>query len=473
MDDFVLNRFNISGLRGLVGEEINPFSLIPALEGYIEFMNPENLALGKDTRNSSEPIANFIKGYLALKGINIVDLGILPTPSLLFNVKYLNLDGGIMITASHNPISYNALKFVKKGGYFLNRDDVKKIFEILKNQPNIFVKNEFKDFKNLGKIVKEESGVLNHIDKIKKVLNLEMIKTKKFNVALDLCNGTAIYAIPQLFENLGVNFNSIFDNPEKAFERVAEPNFNTLKPLSKFMKGKKFDIGFAFDPDADRVVTILKGGKLISEEFTLAFAYYYYVKYLDGRDAVVNLSTSSIINKIAEEFSKNIHYAPVGEINVTEKMKSLNLEFGGEGNGGIIYFPISNSRDTLTGVSLILSLLAKEDDSLENIYEKYKNVKMLKDKLDLNTIFKSNFVFNDEFKNKYYEKLEILLKQNFDNIKNISNIDGVRIDFDFGFLHVRFSNTEPILRIIIESNNEIEINKINYKIKELIKEIKI
>ena len=446
----ILKKLNISGYRGIIGEEINPEIIFDLVNCYLEFFNPRSLAVGMDTRPTSIYYKDLIKSLAISKEIDLYDFGIIPTPSLLFAVKELGLDSGIMITASHNPIEYNALKLIKKGGFFLFEEDIEGFKKNILDKDTQIIERGYSYSKYIGKCYNLDI-IDKHIDKISNYVDFDLIKRSNLKVACDFCNGATIFSIPKLLDRLNVKFDSIFDDPKKAFERMPEPNQETMKYLSNFMKDKDYDLGFIYDPDGDRVVILLGDGKIISEEFMLLFAY---ISYLNKRssDIVVNLSTSKMIEIIANEYGKKVYYTKVGEINVTKEMLNNNIKFGGEGNGGVIYFDISNSRDSLVATSLILELYAKNRELFYKIYDRFKDLVKLKKKFP-----KDNF--NDE-------RFERMIYNNFkDDLIDYSKIDGVRFNFKNGFLHLRESNTEPIIRVIIEGNKEFVddlSNKIDY-----------
>ncbi|MCX8058774.1 MAG: hypothetical protein N3A58_05120 [Spirochaetes bacterium] len=447
--DKIIQKINVSGYRGLIGEDLNPEILFDLVNSFIEFMNPNKIAIGIDTRPSSIIYKEFIKSIILSKGVDIFDFGVIPTPSLLFGVKDMNIDCGIMITASHNPIQYNALKLIKKGGYFLDENDIEKFKVYISEKEREIIQNGYSYLDKFGNYNKIDSIIKAHIDKIENNFDVDSIRKAKLKVACDFCNGTTIFAIPELLNRFGVSFDSIFNNPEKAFEREPEPNVNTMKYLSEFMKGKDYDIGFVYDPDGDRVAVLLKDGEIISEEFVLLFSYAYYLKK-EKSDIVINLSTSNMIKKLADKAGQNVLFSKVGEINVTKKMIENNIKFGGEGNGGVIYFNVSNSRDSLVATSFILEFLAKDRDYLYRLYDKFKNIKMIKKKYS-----KENF---------HMERFERMIYLNFgEYIKDINKLDGTRFNLKDGFIHVRESNTEPILRVIIEGEKEL-VDELSQKI---------
>ncbi len=461
-----INRYNISGLRGILGETLTPLTLYYNILAYIKYLEKRSfhkgekkrikIFLARDARSSGEAITAYLIGLLNLFGIDVDFGGIIPTPTILHQVKIGGYDGGIAITASHNPIQYNAIKLIKFGGYFLSSNDIEELNKYIeqalneKNHPSI-------DYKNLGSSKFESDAYENHIEKALVHFDVELIKSKNIKVATDFCNSTATNIFPKLFKKLNIQNKAIFDKITGTFEREPEPNVNTMYYLSQLMKDGSFDVGFVFDPDADRVAVIFEDGTIPSEEYTLALSYLHYCKNKEGGDCVVNLSTSSMVKYIAEKYGYKVYFAPVGEINVTNKMLSVKANFGGEGNGGVIYFPVSNSRDTIVAVLFILELIAKENEKISNIAKQIPEFKMKKFKFEKKKDLGKDDIL--KFKDIFY--------QNEIKIVDFDDSDGVRFNFNNGFCHIRASNTEPVIRIIIESGDQNQFNKLENLIEKL------
>lgn len=453
-----IQRYNVSGLRGVIGQNFNPLTLYYNILGFVKYLEKRcyekgekkkiKVFIGRDARSSGEPISAYIIGLLNLFGVDVDFGGIIPTPTVLHEVKQGKYDGGIAITASHNPIKFNAIKLCKYGGFFLDPYDIS---ELNKYIDQIIEKEEKYscEYNNLGSMKFSSEAVENHINSALKSFDLNLIKERKFNVAVDFCNSTAANIFPKLFEKLDVNYQAIFENITGNFEREPEPNIDTMKYLARLMQNKKFDVGFVFDPDADRVAVLFDDGTIPSEEYTLALSYLHYCKNKGGGDCSVNLSTSSMVKYIADKYNFNIHFTPVGEINVSMNMLENKCNFGGEGNGGVIYFPVSKSRDTVVAVLFILELMASEGKTISEIAKEIPFYEMKKYKFNKTKDFDSSTI----------ESLQIIFNSNFDKIQNINKDDGVRFDFDFGFCHIRPSNTEPVIRVIFESKDRLILSK--------------
>jgi len=459
-------RYNISGLRGIVGNTLNPEVLYYNLVAFIRYLEKRSFSkgekkrirvfIGRDARNSGEAISVYILGLLNLFGIDVDFGGIIPTPTVLHEVKYGKYDGGIAITASHNPIQYNAIKLCKFGGYFLDQQDISemnKYIDDLLDDENI-VKPA--DFNSIGITKLSSNAFENHINDAIAKFDIDLIKNRRLKVAVDFCNSTAINVFPPLFETLNINYKAIYDKITGNFEREPEPNINTMKYLSEIMRNSDFDVGFVFDPDADRVAVIFEDGFVPSEEYTLALSYLHFCKNKGGGDCVVNLSTSSMVKYIAEKFGFNVYFAPVGEINVTNKMLKTKSVFGGEGNGGVIYLPVSNSRDTIVAVLFILELISKEDKKISQIASEIPRFEMRKFKFERKKDFEVNIK----------EKLKDIFERNSFEIIDFNDSDGIRFDFSSGFCHIRPSNTEPVIRIIMENSDKSLLNKMESLLPE-------
>ncbi len=464
--DYEIKRYNISGLRGVIGETLTPLTLYYNILSFIKYLEKRSfykgekkkirLFVGRDARNSGDSITSYILGLLNLFSIDVDFGGVIPTPTVLHQIKIGQYDGGIAITASHNPIKYNAIKLVKFGGYFLDLKDIEEMnlyFDRLlkdKNHPSA-------DFSNLGSTRLFSNAYEYHIDKALSHFDVELIKKRRLKVAVDFCNSTAANVFPSLFNKLNVEYNAIFDKISGKFEREPEPNRETMQYLSSIMKESSFDVGFVFDPDADRVAILFENGYIPSEEYTLALSYLHYCKNKGGGDCVVNLSTSSMIRFIADKYRFNVYFAPVGEINVTNKMLENRINFGGEGNGGVIYLPVSNSRDTIVAVLFILELIAKEEKKLSIIANEIPQYNMRKYKIDRTNDFDNNRILN----------VLNLFEKNQIKVLNYDSSDGVRFNLTNGFCHIRASNTEPVIRVIIENSDVEEFNKLQSLIDEI------
>lgn len=432
--------FTISGLRGIVGESFTPEIVLKISAHFGNLMGNGEIVIGQDTRKSSEMIKfSVISGLLSV-GCNVVDIGIVPTPTILFAVHKKRANGGIGITASHNPPEWNALKFVGNDGTFLNERGIEILKEKLNKRP-IYKRSE-----EIKKLLREE-----YIEKhIERIIEDEIFKgEKKFRVGIDGANGAASLAVPLLCERFGSQVFKINCDKFGEFEREPEPTKENLNSLKQLVINENLDIGFATDADGDRVVIVLKGGEILSEEYTLPlFINYMLSKIKEKRPVITNYSTSKMVDEIAKRFGAQVKRTKVGESFVVEKMKEENSILGGEGNGGVIYRNINFTRDSLIGIAGILCLLKEVGDSRE-FKKLVPNFYMRKIKIPYKKINFKKFI--DKFK-----------------AKEIVEEDGILFNFDDGFLHIRKSNTEPIIRIIGEFREEKRLKEIFDEVKKLI-----
>lgn len=443
---------SVSGIRGIVGENLTPdiavrFAL--AFGTYIK--GNKKVIIGGDTRITGDMMKNAVISGLLGTGCEVIDVGIAPTPTVQFLVKSLNADGGIVISASHNPIQWNALKLYKKGGILLN----KKEGEIIKQ---IFLKNKFNHVKwdKYKKAIKDESLTEKHSDHVLKTINYKnKIKSKKFKIALDSCNASGSYITPKMLKELNCSVNGYFIKPDGYFPHSPEPNASNLKGFIQYMKKKKSAIGFAQDSDADRLAVLDEKGNFLSEEHTVALTVDYVLSIYDKKSAlkkfdksvVVNLSTSRMIDDVAKRYNAKVYRTAVGEINVVEKLIKTKSVIAGEGNGGVIFPLINYGRDSLAGIGLILDYMAYTGEKISDLLKKIPSYVMMKTKFDT-----SNININKVIK---------AIKKDYSSGK-INEIDGIKIDYPDYWFHIRSSNTEPIVRLIMEAKSKQILNK-NYR----------
>lgn len=441
---------SISGARGIIDESFSSEEVLRLSQAFGSFM-PEKavIAIARDTRVTGEMLKLAAISGLLSAGCDVVDLDIVPTPTLQFYVRKMKIDGGIIVTASHNPIQWNALKFYKKSGQLFNYKDIEKL-------KKIYFSREFKIriYKNIGTYRQDDSACDIHIyGVIKNLYNLQKIKKRRFKVVIDSCNGAGSYITPKFLKLLNCDVTELYTKPDGYFPRGAEPLSANLKDLSKTVKKVRADIGFAQDPDADRLAIVDEKGIPIGEEFTLAFAARYVLKKTKG-PVVANLSTSKMIEDVAIEMNVPIYRTPVGEMNVSNKMQAIKSPIGGEGNGGVIYPVVNYGRDSLVGIGLVLCMLAEEGRSVSELARTYKKYYMIKEKAK-------------KVKNKDKQILQYFRKNH--KIKKIDERDGLYIKTEFLWVHVRPSNTEPIYRIIIEGEDKGQVKKIVNDLKNLMK----
>ncbi len=447
---------SISGIRGVVGETLTPeliLKLSLAFGTYIK--GNKKIIIGTDTRITRDMVKSGVISGLLATGCEVIDIGIAPTPTVQNVLRKSGADGAVIITASHNPIEWNALKLYKKGGILLNKKEGEAVLKIFKEEKFKLVKwNKFKKLE-----VKPELTSI-HIDSTLQGINfLPEIKKRKFKVALDSCNASGSYITVDLLKKLNATVKGLYITPDGYFPHSPEPNAKNLTEIVEFMKQGKYDIGFAQDSDADRLAILDENGNFLSEEYTVAVAVYYILTIYDkikklqkyNKSVVVNISTSRMIDDIAKKFGVKVYRTKVGEINVVEKLLKTNSVIGGEGNGGVIFPEINLGRDSLAGIGLILDFMAYSGKKLSEILADIPHYILYKTK------------FNIE--NLNLDKIIKKIKKDFSKGK-INEIDGVRIDFDDFWFQIRSSNTEPIARLFIEAKDKKIINSVLKELKK-------
>ena len=421
---------SISGIRGIYGKTLTNSIASDYIQSFSNIQSKGKILLAQDSRPHGQEIYKSACEILTSLGRDVLSCGIIPTPTAQFIIKEQNLAGGIVITASHNPIEWNGLKFLDNDGCFLNADKMEKVLS----------KNNQSVIDNIGKIIESKSAYQEHI---KNILNLDCIdinkiKNKKFKVVVDTVNGAAYKALPELLDSLNCNIVKIHCNNDGTFPRGTEPIPSHLDDLSKAVTKHNADIGFATDPDADRLAIVDNNGNPIGEESTLVLALEAYLKYYkDSQNIVTNLSTSMAVDVIAHKYNSTVQRSYVGEINVVEKMKELGSIIGGEGNGGVILEESHLGRDSLVASALVLNHLAQSNLPFNKIVENIPRFVMIKDKITLQNDIDFNNIKN-QFKN--------------DDVSFIQG-DGLKIVWENKWVHIRKSNTEPIIRIISEASN--------------------
>ncbi len=425
--------FSISGLRGIVGEGLTPGLVVKYASAFGSSFRGK-IVVGRDTRNTGEMIKSLVTSSLISVGCEVVDIGICPTPTVELAVLDSKAQGGIAITASHNPIEWNALKFLNSEGMFITEAQKNKIEKLAQNQIL-----KFAPWNRLGKIKQDNSQIEKHIDKILNLalINTEKIREKRFKVVIDCVNGAGSFASPILLEKLGCAVIKINCENTGSFPHPPEPVAENLTQLCEAVRQNQADIGFANDPDADRLAIVSEKGEVIGEEYTLVLATKYVLSKKKG-PVVVNLSTTKMIDEVAKLYNAPVYRTKVGEANVGLKLKQIKGIIGGEGNGGVILPELHYGRDALVGMALILSYLAESVLTVSQALQQIPKYHMLKKTFPINQKFEKSL---QRFKAKYRRN-------------SINNEDGLRIDFPESWLHIRKSNTEPIARVISEAKDK-------------------
>ena len=441
----------VSGIRGIVGKELTPELIMNFSTAFGTYIKGGKVIVGRDPRKSGEMLKNSVFAGLLSTGCSIIDIGICPTPTIEIAVRECQADGGIAITASHNPVEWNAVKFINSKGLFLDEDEGDQVLEIFKNK-----KFQYVDIKNLKNVEDLNDAVDKHIQRILNLsyIDIDLIKKRKFKVAVDCVNGAGGVMFPKLLEKFDCQVDGINIEPDGDFKRNPEPTKNNLMEFSAFIKNNNFDIGFACDPDADRLSIVDENGIALGEEFTLIAAVDYLLSKNKGT-VVINESTSMGVDFIASKYGCDVVRTKVGEINVSKKMIELNSPVGGEGNGGVILPDVHTGRDSFTGAVLILQMLAEKNISVSRYFDTLPEFFMTKEKLNV--------------KIDSYENISSVLKEHSDEVK-YSYTDGIRIKDKDWWVHIRRSNTEPIVRIIAESDSKEKTERIINKFKSIILE---
>ena len=449
---------SISGIRGTIGGDIGnsltPNDVVSFAAAYAVWIKSKNLnntvIIGRDARVSGEMISNLVCSTLQLSGIDVIDIGLSTTPTVEISVLENNYSGGIIITASHNPGNWNALKLLNSSGEFISASDGHEILKIASNKTFDYV-----DVSLLGKYKLDENFNDFHIDKILDLdlVNKEAIKKAKLNVVIDAVNSTGGFMIPKLLEKLGVSYHKLYCEPNGIFPHNPEPLAENLSEISTQVVNNGSHLGLVVDPDVDRLAIVCEDGSMFGEEYTLVSVADYILSKKKG-STVSNLSSTRALKDITEKYGCNYFPSAVGEVNVVECMKINNAVIGGEGNGGVILPDLHYGRDALVGIALFLSLYAEKGLKASVLRDSYPKYYMKKNKVELDDENKIQNVFD-----------YLLLEYDY---AHINKIDGVKFDFETGWVHVRRSNTEPIIRIYSEFNNKADLEKFS---KEFITKI--
>ena len=450
---------SISGIRGTIGgapdDNLTPIDAVKFAAAYGTWLkkhiykNRVKVVVGRDARISGEMVQNLVQYTLVGLGIDVVDIGLSTTPTVEVAVTMEQADGGIILTASHNPKQWNALKLLNSKGEFLNAQEGEEILRIA--AANEFT---FAEVDALGHITHNDTYIQRHIDAVLSLLplaTLEAIRKRKFKVAVDAVNSTGGIAIPLLLERLGAEVVPLYCEPNGQFPHNPEPLKEHLSDICAKVVEVKADLGVVVDPDVDRLALITEEGEMFGEEYTLVACADYYLSKKKG-NVVSNLSSSRALRDIAEKHGVEYAAAAVGEVNVVTKMKEVNAVIGGEGNGGVIFPELHYGRDALVGVVLFLSLLVEKGITVSALRRSYPAYFMSKNKIQLTSGLNPDKVLH-AMQEKYAHE-------------QITTIDGLKIDFPFSWVHLRKSNTEPIIRIYTEAKTQAEADALATRFME-------
>lgn len=433
---------SISGIRGTIGgktgEGLTPLDIMKFTAAYGKFItangNNKKIVVGRDARISGEMVSNIVIGTLQSIGIDVIDLDLSTTPTVEIAVPDEGAAGGIILTASHNPAEWNALKLLNKEGEFINDEEGKQVLA-LADQLDF----NFSEVNDLGKVIKDSSYLQKHIEKVLalELVDKDAIAKANFSIAIDAVNSTGGIFVPALLKSLGVNIvYELYCTPNGEFPHNPEPLPGNLKDLSSLVVQKKANLGIAVDPDVDRLCFVMENGEMFGEEYTLVAVADYILQHQKG-NTVSNLSSTRALRDVTEKHGGTYYAAAVGEVNVVTKMKEVNAVIGGEGNGGVIYPATHYGRDALAGIGIFLTHLAKSGRSISELRSTYPSYFMSKKKITLTP-------------NLDIDKLLSVMEDKYEKIPH-STIDGLKIDFEDEWVHLRKSNTEPIIRVYTEA----------------------
>ncbi len=456
---------SISGIRGTIGGKVNdnltPLDAVKFAAAYGSFIKNKNadkdnivIVIGRDARISGKMISSLVANTLVGLGINVIDLGLSTTPTVEIAVPNEKADGGIILTASHNPKQWNALKLLNEKGEFLNGADGEVILNIAEKE-----EFNFAEVDDLGRYKKKKNYIKKHIKEVLKLdlVDKKAIKKAKFKVVVDGVNSTGGIAIPALLKALGVKCIELYCKPNGEFPHNPEPLKENLTDISKLVVKKNADLGIVVDPDVDRLALISEDGSMFGEEYTLVACADYVLGKTGGGNTVSNLSSSRALRDITEKHGGTYTASAVGEVNVVQKMKDTNTVIGGEGNGGIIYPASHYGRDSLVGVALFLSHLAQKKISCKTLRDSYPSYFMSKNKIQLTPKIDVDGVLSTMAST--YKK------------EDVNTIDGVKIDFAEEWVHLRKSNTEPIIRIYTEAKSQDSADRLAERFIKEIEEV--
>lgn len=435
---------SISGIRGTIGgrpgEGLTPVDIVKFTAAFGRLVQQNTginkVVIGRDARISGDMVRNLVVGTLQSIGIDVIDLGLSTTPTVEIAVPAEQAGGGIILTASHNPAEWNALKLINEKGEFINDEQGKLVLEIAEE-----LDFDFSEVYKLGKVELNDTYLQKHIDHILSLnlVDVEAIKKANFSIAVDAVNSSGGIFVPALLKALGVTtIHELYCEPDGHFPHNPEPLAENLQDLSKLVLEKKVDLGIAVDPDVDRLCFVMENGEMFGEEYTLVAVADYILQHIPG-NTVSNLSSTRALRDVTLKHGGEYFAAAVGEVNVVNKMKEVEAVIGGEGNGGVIYPATHYGRDALVGIALFLTHLANKGQKISELRASYPEYHMSKNKIvlqpgmDIDAILKA-------------------VEANYQEVPH-STIDGLKIDFEDEWVHLRKSNTEPIIRVYTEASS--------------------
>jgi phosphoglucosamine mutase len=442
-------KISISGVRGVIGDSLSPALLTRFAQAFGTYLGSGTIVIGRDPRTSGTMVKHAVISGVLSSGSGVMDIGMCPVPTVQLQVRHVGAQGGIAITASHNPAEWNALKFIGPDGLFFDAGQARELLDIY--HQGDYTKVSSSEIRDVQKI---ETATELHVKTILEKLGPLPQTARRLRVALDSCNGAGSLVTPQLIQALGAEVIPLNVTPDGSFPRPAEPLPENLTSLCSAVKQQGADVGFAQDMDADRLAIVSDKGEPIGEDYTLVLAALYVLERERG-PVVANLSTTSALADVARRFDVPLFLTKIGEVNVTDKMKQQNAVVGGEGNGGVIYPRINFARDSLVGIALVLHLLAKSGKTVTELLDQFPRYSIVKEKI----VCPSHRIPN----------VLRTIRKEFAHF-TLDNRDGVKVMLDGGWFLVRGSNTEPIIRITAEARSESEAKKVVNDVMSLVSE---
>lgn len=448
---------SISGIRGTIGgctgDTLNPLDIVKFTTAYATFIGGKRIVVGRDGRISGPMVRDVVCGTLVGMGYEVIDIGLATTPTTELAVRWHEADGGIIITASHNPTQWNALKLLNREGEFLTAADGAEVLRIAEEEDFNYAPVE-----QLGHVVKDDTMNQRHIQSVLdlRLVDAEAIRQRKFRVCADTINSVGGIILPELFKALGVEFEILNGECTGQFAHNPEPLEKNLQGIMDKMRQGGFDLGIVVDPDVDRLAFICEDGKMFGEEYTLVSVADYVLAH-DKGNTVSNLSSTRALRDVTEKHGGKYTAAAVGEVNVTTKMKEVGAVIGGEGNGGVIYPESHYGRDALVGIGLFLSSLAQKGMTASELRKTFPDYQIAKNRIDLTP-------------ETDVDAILVKVKDMFaaDKDAAVNDIDGVKIDFPAKWVHLRKSNTEPIIRVYSEAQTMQEADELGKQLMQVV-----
>ena len=454
---------SISGIRGTIGgqagDTLNPLDIVKFTAAYATFIRhskqseSNTIVVGRDARISGEMVKNIVCGTLMGMGYDVLNIGLATTPTTELAVRMSKAAGGIIITASHNPRHWNALKLLNQKGEFLTKDNGNEVLEIAEKE-----NFEFADVDHLGKYTEDSTFNQRHIESVLalKLVDREAIRNAHFKVAVDAINSVGGIILPELLKALGVEYTMINGEANGDFAHNPEPLAQNLGGIMSEIDKGGYDLGIVVDPDVDRLAFICEDGKMFGEEYTLVSVADYVLSHTPG-NTVSNLSSTRALRDVTEKHGGVYTASAVGEVNVTTKMKEVNAVIGGEGNGGVIYPESHYGRDALVGIALFLSSLAQKGCKVSELRATFPEYFIAKNRIDLTASTDVDAIL-EQVKEQYGKQADV----------KVTDIDGVKLDFPDKWVHLRKSNTEPIIRVYSEASTMEEADALGKKLMQVV-----